>query len=308
MDNPILETGDIAENIVKNYTMIEQSIVSQLGLYYKNHQLNTGSAREDVWLQLFQMIVPKKFVIEHSVFIIDSYKNVSKEVDLAIIDNTYTPYIFQGGRLKFIPIEAVAAVVECKSSSIYFSPEQEENETSKACAEKRRSTLDGWCKSIMQLKTSRESITRIATGMMINGELNGKDSRAPMQTSTRPIRIFCGYETHKYIENIKKWFDFVLIADGNKEKIDVSVCSKSLYEWYMVLNHYNNEEEGNQLDGCKKILEDTSLDMLKVMNHKEEDDNVSLLTFNFQLNQLLMLINNPILFPHMAYARMFNGE
>uniref|UniRef100_UPI003FA486C2 hypothetical protein n=1 Tax=Enterocloster clostridioformis TaxID=1531 RepID=UPI003FA486C2 len=36
------------------------------------------------------MIVPKKFVIEHSVFIIDSAGNVSKEVDLAII-NTYTP-------------------------------------------------------------------------------------------------------------------------------------------------------------------------------------------------------------------------
>uniref|UniRef100_UPI0034E8BE75 DUF6602 domain-containing protein n=2 Tax=Enterocloster clostridioformis TaxID=1531 RepID=UPI0034E8BE75 len=44
-----------------------------------------------MWLQLFQMIVPNKFVIEHSVFIIDSAGNVSKEVDLAII-NTYTPY------------------------------------------------------------------------------------------------------------------------------------------------------------------------------------------------------------------------
>ena len=40
----------------------------------------------------------------------------------------------------------------------------------------------------------------------------------------------------------------------------------------------------------------------------ENEENISLLTFNFQLNQLLMLINNPILFPHRAYVKMFNGE
>jgi hypothetical protein len=31
----------------------------------------------------------------------------------------------------------------------------------------------------------------------------------------------------------------------------------------------------------------------------------ALLTLNFQLNQLLMLINNPMLFPHLAYAKAF---
>ncbi|MNC07394.1 hypothetical protein D3C75_549400 [compost metagenome] len=30
-----------------------------------------------------------------------------------------------------------------------------------------------------------------------------------------------------------------------------------------------------------------------------------LLTLNFQLNQLLMLLNNPMLFPHFAYAKAF---
>ncbi len=83
------------------------------------HGSSIGSAREDIWGQLFDMIIPKKFVIEHSVFlIIDSEGNVSHEVDLAILDETYTPYIFRYGRLKFIPIEAVAVVVECKSKSM----------------------------------------------------------------------------------------------------------------------------------------------------------------------------------------------
>ncbi|MFC7561502.1 hypothetical protein ACFQY3_24870 [Paenibacillus farraposensis] len=29
------------------------------------------------------------------------------------------------------------------------------------------------------------------------------------------------------------------------------------------------------------------------------------MTLNFQLNQLLMLLNNPMLFPHFAYAKAF---
>ena len=33
--------------------------------------------------------------------------------------------------------------------------------------------------------------------------------------------------------------------------------------------------------------------------------NISLLSFNLQFNQLLMLINNPMLFPHQDYAKLF---
>ena len=79
-------------------------------------------------------IVPKKFVIEQSVFIIDSKGNVSNEVDLAIFDEMYTPYVFRYGEIKFIPIEAVVAVVECKSTSM------------------DEKLLENWINSIEQLK------------------------------------------------------------------------------------------------------------------------------------------------------------
>ncbi|MNN95966.1 hypothetical protein D3C81_2148620 [compost metagenome] len=39
---------------------------------------------------------------------------------------------------------------------------------------------------------------------------------------------------------------------------------------------------------------------------EEDGREISLLSLTFQLNQLLMLINNPLLFPHDAYVRMFN--
>lgn len=315
------DSGEVViQNIIDNYKQLEQSIVSQLKLCNDLHPGTTGSSREDVWLQLFEMIVPKKFVIEHSIFIIDSCRHVSKEVDLAIIDNNYTPYIFQFGRLKYVPIEAVAAVVECKSTSIKF---QEENtETGKV-----ESGMTAWCNSIEQLRTSRESIARMATGTVVNG--NTYTANTPLegissstQTSTRPIRIFCGYNTElpdksEKRKKICEFFDFVLLAEeGDKKKINIitsnpisadTIASNkeeaTLKDWYKELDHYKYEDK-------KKIIENEKLGDFNLSQFRvqQEGEDISLLSFNFQLNQLLMLINNPMLFPHLGYVKMFNQE
>ncbi len=277
-------------NIKDNYRQVEKFIVEQL--YMKNdlHGTTIGTEREDIWEQLFEMVLPKKFVIEHSVFIIDSNGNVSNEVDLAIMDETYTPYIFRYGRLKFIPIEAVATVVECKSKSV----EEEQIKT--------------WQKRIEELRTEGESIARMANQIV--------DSTVATQKSTRPIRILCVLENVK--DNIKNLFDFVLIAKrGNEDKKERArieiICndSRELYEWYKDLNFY---DVGYDREGKKDINQKTDEDKLGEISLKDyevldrNEENISLLTFNFQLNQLLMLINNPILFPHRAYVKMFNGE
>lgn len=269
-------------NIKDNYRQVEKFIVEQL--YMKNdlHGTTIGTEREDIWEQLFEMVLPKKFVIEHSVFIIDSNGNVSNEVDLAIMDETYTPYIFRYGRLKFIPIEAVAAVVECKSKSV----EEEQIKT--------------WQKRIEELRTEGKSIARMANQIV--------DSTVATQKSTRPIRILCVLENVK--DDIKDLFDFVLIAKrGNEDKKEKArieiICNDSmnLYKWYKELNFnkvdYDREGKTDEDKLGKIFLKD-----YEVLDRNKE--NISLLTFNFQLNQLLMLINNPILFPHRAYVEMFN--
>jgi len=73
-------------------TISAKEIVNQLN-YVVKHGTTLGSSREYIWKSLFERIVPKKFNIDRSVFIIDSYGNISKEVDLAIYDEQYTPYI-----------------------------------------------------------------------------------------------------------------------------------------------------------------------------------------------------------------------
>lgn len=304
------DAKEVIESIIDNYKMLEESIVKQLALTNPCHGPSTGTSREMIWRQLFENIIPKKFVIEHSIFIIDSHSKKSREIDLAIIDNTYTPYIFQYGSLKFVPIEAVAAVVECKSTS----PIDEE--------------LERWYESIQCLKTENKSIARIFTGVTIGGKnyppakketpkgtkddnsgteqksesgQKKKSSQHPSQTSTRPIRIFCGYDSNISTDKLKKYFDFILVARKEDNRIEVKIpAGTGLKQWYEELNHHKEE---NDLSIEELGKEDYSMDKFRVMKGGEE---VSLLSLNLQLNQLLMLINNPILFPHLSYAKMFN--
>lgn len=150
------ENNTVITSIIDNYVRNEENIVNQL--YFETpHGPTIGSYREDIWKEMFTQIIPGKFVIEQSVFLIDSTGAVSKEVDLAIFDETYTPYIFRYGRLKFLPIESVAAVIECKSSSL-----EKEN-------------LEKWAKSIMALKTANKSYARMANFIAVGEDTTKKN-------------------------------------------------------------------------------------------------------------------------------------
>lgn len=271
-------------NIKENYARMEKGIVNQL-FYSAPHSTTIGTYREKIWGEMFADIVPRKFVIEQSVFIIDSNGNVSNEVDLAIFDETYTPYIFKYGHLKFIPIEAVAVVVECKSTSM----------------DKKK--LTAWVTSIKELKTSRKSYTRINTKIVSGID----DFNNNTQTSTRPLRILCCLN-EKNINDVlaenDKIFDIVIRANEDKKSLSVewNKEKKNLYDWYASLNHADKEKKELQSEETNKI-KGITLDHYLV---KHCDKELSLMTFNFQLNQVLMLINNPIFFPHIAYAEMFN--
>lgn len=263
-------------DILGNYIQVEESIVSQLNCTYANHRGTEGGFREEVWKELFEQIIPKKFVIEQSVFIIDSFGNYSREVDLAIFDETYTPYIFRKGRLRFIPIEAVAAVIECKSNSVR--------------------NLDEWLNSIKKLKTSREAVMRVQTKIAYYNKSDGAT-----QTGTRPIRILCCL-AGKGIRNYENDFDFILrVAKKSTKKISITYCpDKTLMEWYDSFNHYNGE--GNKKDVSFGDYNKTLVEY----EIKKDRENISFISFNMQFNQLLMLINNPIPFPHIAYVKAFN--
>lgn len=303
-EKPINYTA-ILSKIADNYSTLETRIANELQFSVEHH-LTAGTFREGVWKQLFRQIVPRKFSIEQSVFIVDSNGKVSREVDLAIFDEQYTPYIFRYENMKYIPIEAVAVVVQCKSNGLKVD------------------SLVDWTQSITNLKTSLKSIARLYSGIAYGEfgltEENDKDSeydkspesttksRPPVkmtQSSTRPIRILCHTGKSTSAE-IKQLFDFVVYPKNHKLEVYSHRQAYTLMQWHKDLNHVDDalyQDRQAYLD--KTEVKDYTLDKYKVTG-KGSSEEISVLSLTFQLNQLLMLINNPIQFPHLAYVEMFN--
>ena len=114
-----------------------------------------------------------------------------------------------------------------------------------------------------------------------------------------------------YKEYCKNKFDIVIRANEKKEclNIEIDESKGNLYSWYESLNHSKGLAEIDKKTYNIDKIKDVELEDYKVGYKdkiKKQTKLVSLLTFNLQLNQILMMINNPILFPHIAYAKMFN--
>jgi hypothetical protein len=281
------------KKVYENYENIEKSLVNQLLLETPNQQLTMGIYRERVWRDLFEEIVPKKFCIDQGIFVMDSHGHISDEVDLAIFDEQYTPYIFNYGKIKFIPIEAVAVVIQCKSKEL------------------NSSVLERWIESIDKLTTSLNSVARVMTGVIDNNIKNTKPKKS--QTSTRPIKILCCIgENEKIGEKIRNMFDICLYVskEMNSLKKIIEHENWTYYQWYEELNHFKLERFGGEFELYNENKNtsgqeiDKKLSDIKIIDNKGNENII--LSLIFQLNQLLMLINNPMLFPHESYARMFN--
>ena len=214
------DCSKIITKIKENYASLEKGIVNQL-YFEAEHGATIGHYREKIWAEMFKRIVPKKFVVEQSVFLIDSRGKVSNEVDLAIFDELYTPYIFRYYDLKFIPLEAVAVVVECKSTLL------------------DKEKLESWAESISELKTSsvQKSFVRLAN----------KLAYKPVETqpATRPLRVLCCLNKQKELPTADDTkFDVVIRALKKERKLDVKWDEekKDLYDWYLCLNQANGRE------------------------------------------------------------------
>lgn len=287
---------DVLRTIAANYEEIEHSIANQLLINVPSHYPTEGAYRENVWKSLFEMVVPRKYCIEQGVFIIDAFGHKSREVDLAVYDEIYTPYIFNYGEIKFIPIEAVAAVIQCKSRYL--------------CKE----NIIDWVDSIDALITSMDSVARMAGFMADNQNVTKENSVT--QTATRPLTILCTLATKKALGQYNDRFDIILSVDVENKKLYKSIKNEdqSLEAWNDQLNHaIDNIENSDDKEYRKKIKVELKtnrqaiLKELKVSGKDEKggDNENVILSLIFQLNQLLMVLNNPMLFPHHAYAQRF---
>ncbi|WP_342495323.1 DUF6602 domain-containing protein [Bacillus sp. FSL K6-0046] len=287
-------TGKVEQLILENYQRLN-SMISEEVDFASNHGGLTGDSREVMWLEFFRKIIPKKYSLAQGVIIIDSEGNHSNEVDIAVFDEQYTPYVFQHNSLKFIPIEAVAVAIECKSSN--FDVDK----------------LEVWSDNIKKLVPKTKGIARMAAQGVVMVENDTQKRTRPILILASNLKRQTANSSSKMFEILDKAFDFILMKQKSVFHLRAPNEGEHLGWWANELNCYDPERSKEQEDEEKKENiennEDDSKD--KVISNKLSElriDHNELLTLNFQLNQLLMLINNPMFFPHYAYAELFQKQ
>lgn len=77
------------------------------------HPGTKGDASEEIWLDLLQKYLPKRYQCEKA-HVVDSKGNFSQQIDVVVFDRQYSPFIFNYEGNLIIPAESVYAVFEAK--------------------------------------------------------------------------------------------------------------------------------------------------------------------------------------------------
>jgi hypothetical protein len=79
------------------------------------HTTTKGDASENVWLELLKMYLPNRYQAE-TAHVVDSRGDFSEQIDIAVFDRQYSPFIFKFQGQTIVPAESVYAVFEAKQS------------------------------------------------------------------------------------------------------------------------------------------------------------------------------------------------
>ncbi|WP_037586648.1 DUF6602 domain-containing protein [Stenoxybacter acetivorans] len=343
--------NNVIQEIKHNYVRMEEALIAELFMTVNNHHLTAGTFREKIWKDFFENIIPKKFAIEQGAFLIDSHGKVSNETDLVIFDEQYTPYIFKNRNIKFIPYEAVAAVIQCKSVQLDTNNIKIWVDSIDKLNPVEKLGLEGYAGSALGepiLNKGRKiKPLKILCGLFPNSNKNetrkntecdliisANTNQDGKQDENNPLSIISSQHT------IEELFKKITLSSTKKEN---NLRLKELEERVKELNLEESNSIVKELDNLKNRFESNSEELtnkknssstndklinlelevsnLEISKFKTEDfsiykkdkkdkkdKKINLLTLVFQLNQYLMLINNPVLFPHRAYIEMFNAS
>jgi len=102
-------------NIQKLFNALDeemrQKLSSKIDEIY--HPTAKGSETELNWIGLLRNYLPERYSVD-SGFIVDHEGNISDQIDIIIYDRHFTPFIFRGENVVYIPAEGIYAVFEVK--------------------------------------------------------------------------------------------------------------------------------------------------------------------------------------------------
>ena len=226
-------TGKVEQLILENYQRLN-SMISEEVDFASNHGGLTGDSREVMWLEFFRKIIPKKYSLAQGVIIIDSDGNHSNEVDIAVFDEQYTPYVFQHNSLKFIPIEAVAVAIECKSSNFDVD------------------NLKVWSDNIKKLVPKTKGIARMAAQGVVMVENDTQKRTRPILILASNLKRQTANSSSKMFKILDKAFDFILMKQKSAFHLRAPNEGEHLGWWANELNCYDPERSKEQEDEEKK--------------------------------------------------------
>ena len=77
------------------------------------HPGDQGGVSEDRWLEVFRRYLPNRYQVDRGT-VIDNFGRQSDSIDVVIFDRHYTPTLLDQENHRYIPAEAVYAVMEAK--------------------------------------------------------------------------------------------------------------------------------------------------------------------------------------------------
>jgi len=101
-------------DLVEVFRRVQTQMLSDLsvgGLF--EHASSAGAATEHHWIALFERYLPKRYRAAPA-FVIDADGHRSRQIDIAIFDNLYSPPLFPHKAGLHLPAESVYAVFEVK--------------------------------------------------------------------------------------------------------------------------------------------------------------------------------------------------
>jgi hypothetical protein len=101
-------------NLAEVFHRVQKEMLAQLAVgRLFEHASSAGAATEHHWLALFNRYLPKRYRSAPT-FVIDSAGRRSRQIDIAIFDNLYSPLLFPHANGLHVGAESIYAVFEVK--------------------------------------------------------------------------------------------------------------------------------------------------------------------------------------------------
>jgi hypothetical protein len=101
-------------DLAQAFLRVQEEMLSQLAVgRLIEHASTAGAAFEQNWIELFHRYLPQRYRAAPA-FVIDSDGRRSRQIDVAIFDNLYSPPLFPHASGLHVPAESVYAVFEVK--------------------------------------------------------------------------------------------------------------------------------------------------------------------------------------------------